>query len=152
MFEWNQKWSCIGDFWGIIFFSIFTLIGEYHISYHSSNLSFVLHYIKFIVCWSWIMLYTMCLHLKIFVLLTLPPERFFSFAIFNYACTCMIFYQLLPATFGKSRSFSTASKSEPLTQSKGRYMVTLIPGDGVGPELVHSVKRVFRYGPWINIV
>ncbi|KAJ7336484.1 Isocitrate dehydrogenase [NAD] subunit beta, mitochondrial [Desmophyllum pertusum] len=52
-------------------------------------------------------------------------------------------FQLLPAAFGKSRSLSTASKNEPLTQSKGRYMVTLIPGDGVGPELVHSVKRVF---------
>jgi len=53
--------------------------------------------------------------------------------------------QLLPATFGKSRSFGIASKSEALAQSKGKYLVTLIPGDGVGPELVHSVKRVFRY-------
>ena len=53
--------------------------------------------------------------------------------------------QFLPAAFGKSRSFGIASKSEALAQSKGKYLVTLIPGDGVGPELVHSVKRVFRY-------
>lgn len=56
-------------------------------------------------------------------------------------------FQLMPAAFRKSRAYSTnvesASKSEPLAQSKGRYMVTLIPGDGVGPELCHSVKRVF---------
>lgn len=56
-------------------------------------------------------------------------------------------FQLLPTTFGKSRALSTsvrsASRTEPLAQSKGRYMVTLIPGDGVGPELCHSVKRVF---------
>lgn len=56
-------------------------------------------------------------------------------------------FQLMPAAFIKSREYSTnvesASKSEPLAQSKGRYMVTLIPGDGVGPELCHSVKRVF---------
>ena len=51
----------------------------------------------------------------------------------------------MPAAFGNSRSFNIASKSEALAQSKGKYMVTLIPGDGVGPELVHSVKRVFRY-------
>jgi len=60
----------------------------------------------------------------------------------------IFFFQILPAAFGKRRALSTnvgsASKSEPLAQSKGRYMVTLIPGDGVGPELVHSVKRVFR--------
>lgn len=58
------------------------------------------------------------------------------------------FFQLMPVASRKPRAYSTnvesASKSEPLAQSKGRYMVTLIPGDGVGPELCHSVKRVFR--------
>ncbi|XP_027040785.1 isocitrate dehydrogenase [NAD] subunit beta, mitochondrial-like isoform X1 [Pocillopora damicornis] len=51
------------------------------------------------------------------------------------------FQVLLPAAWCKTRSFSNAS--EPLTQAQGRYMVTLIPGDGVGPELVYSVKRIF---------
>lgn len=62
-----------------------------------------------------------------------------------YICVILKFFfphQLLPAVWCKTRSFSNAS--EPLTQAQGRYMVTLIPGDGVGPELVYSVKRIFR--------
>ena len=57
-----------------------------------------------------------------------------------HLCNLEVFFphQLLPAVWCKTRSFSNAS--EPLTQAQGRYMVTLIPGDGVGPELVYSVK------------
>ncbi|CAI9587603.1 unnamed protein product [Staurois parvus] len=29
-------------------------------------------------------------------------------------------------------------------QSEGAFRVTMIPGDGVGPELMHSVKEVFK--------
>ena len=69
-------------------------------------------------------------------------------ALVKLRLTFQTFFQLMPASFRKPRAYSTnvesASKSEPLAQSKGRYMVTLIPGDGVGPELCHSVKRVFR--------
>ena len=45
------------------------------------------------------------------------------------------------------KAFSTGADSvpdEPSLEFKGRYTVTLIPGDGVGPELVHCVKQVFR--------
>ncbi|PIO09221.1 hypothetical protein AB205_0076330, partial [Aquarana catesbeiana] len=28
--------------------------------------------------------------------------------------------------------------------SEGAFRVTMIPGDGVGPELMHSVKEVFK--------
>ncbi|XP_068709337.1 isocitrate dehydrogenase [NAD] subunit beta, mitochondrial-like [Montipora foliosa] len=56
-------------------------------------------------------------------------------------------FQFLPAALGKSRMLSTSvaskSSSEPLAQSQTRHMVTLIPGDGVGPELCHSVRRIF---------
>ena len=27
----------------------------------------------------------------------------------------------------------------------GRFMVTVLPGDGIGPEMMNHVKSVFRY-------
>lgn len=36
-------------------------------------------------------------------------------------------------------------KINPGTQYGGRYTVTLIPGDGAGPELAESLKEVFRH-------
>ena len=32
---------------------------------------------------------------------------------------------------------------EPVSQHEGRQTVTLVPGDGVGPELTKSVRDVF---------
>jgi len=33
----------------------------------------------------------------------------------------------------------------PLAKYGGRYLVTLIPGDGIGKEVTNCVKRVFAY-------
>lgn len=32
----------------------------------------------------------------------------------------------------------------PVSQPSGKQVVTMVPGDGVWPELLHSVKDVFR--------
>ena len=32
----------------------------------------------------------------------------------------------------------------PVSQPAGKQVVTMVPGDGVWPELMHSVKDVFR--------
>ena len=36
------------------------------------------------------------------------------------------------------------SKS-PLAQYGGRYTVTMLPGDGIGPEMMNYVREVYRY-------
>jgi len=41
-------------------------------------------------------------------------------------------------------SFVLQSKS-PLAQYGGRFTVTMLPGDGIGPEMMGYVKEVFRY-------
>lgn len=36
-------------------------------------------------------------------------------------------------------------------KSEGTFQVTMLPGDGVGPELMHAVKEVFKVtalAPW----
>lgn len=38
---------------------------------------------------------------------------------------------------------STAAKSEPATVTKKDKTCTLIPGDGIGPEIAHSVMKIF---------
>lgn len=39
----------------------------------------------------------------------------------------------------------TAAKASPVSQYGGRYTVTMIPGDGIGPEMMGYVKDIFRY-------
>lgn len=36
------------------------------------------------------------------------------------------------------------ASTEPVTNPSGRQTVTMIPGDGVGPEIMGSVKDVFK--------
>lgn len=31
---------------------------------------------------------------------------------------------------------------------EGAFPVTMLPGDGVGPELMHAVKEVFKVNSW----
>ncbi|KAI9293256.1 putative isocitrate dehydrogenase [Neoconidiobolus thromboides FSU 785] len=46
------------------------------------------------------------------------------------------------------RSYASASKVTgnyvPNKDDKGNYVVTLIPGDGIGPEIADSVKRIYK--------
>lgn len=42
------------------------------------------------------------------------------------------------------RSF-TASKPFPVAQYGGRFTVTMLPGDGIGPEMMSYVENIFRY-------
>ncbi|KAK7013172.1 Isocitrate dehydrogenase [NAD] subunit gamma 1, mitochondrial [Halocaridina rubra] len=44
----------------------------------------------------------------------------------------------------QKRSF-TAAKPFPVAQYGGRFTVTMLPGDGIGPELMGYVKNIFRY-------
>ncbi|XP_071513306.1 isocitrate dehydrogenase [NAD] subunit gamma, mitochondrial-like [Panulirus ornatus] len=39
----------------------------------------------------------------------------------------------------------TASKPFPVAQYGGRFTVTMLPGDGIGPEMMGYVKNIFRY-------
>lgn len=34
--------------------------------------------------------------------------------------------------------------AEPVSKPAGRHVVTLVPGDGVGPEMMASVQEVFK--------
>jgi len=38
-----------------------------------------------------------------------------------------------------------AEKKKPFAQYGGRYTVTMLPGDGIGPEMMGYVREVFRY-------
>ena len=63
-----------------------------------------------------------------------------------------IFYKLQQCckitgtSFGKKHisTEANAQTDDPFASFGGRHTVTLIPGDGVGPELAHSVKQIFR--------
>ncbi|ORZ20789.1 isocitrate dehydrogenase, NAD-dependent [Absidia repens] len=64
------------------------------------------------------------------------------------AVSALKFNALSAAKFNGIRSITTASPS--LTQAfsaekntNGNYLVTLIPGDGIGPEISRSVKEIF---------
>lgn len=46
--------------------------------------------------------------------------------------------------FSQKRSF-TAAKPFPVAQYGGRFTVTMLPGDGIGPELMGYVQNIFRY-------
>lgn len=52
--------------------------------------------------------------------------------------------QLLPLIF-KKNSFYQVHDVPPHAKYGGRNTVTLIPGDGVGPEMVTAVQDIFRY-------
>ena len=43
------------------------------------------------------------------------------------------------------KSFHQAHDVPPHAKYGGRNTVTLIPGDGVGPEMVTAVQDIFRY-------
>jgi len=47
---------------------------------------------------------------------------------------------------GRSRSseWSLLSAQSENAKSEGTFQVTMLPGDGVGPELMHAVKEVFK--------
>ncbi|KAK8754481.1 hypothetical protein OTU49_016402, partial [Cherax quadricarinatus] len=44
-----------------------------------------------------------------------------------------------------SRRTFTASKPFPVAQYGGRFTVTMLPGDGIGPEMMGYVQNIFRY-------
>ena len=37
------------------------------------------------------------------------------------------------------------SRAKHLAKYGGRFMVTLLPGDGIGPEMMGYVKQMFQY-------
>ncbi|XP_037578485.1 isocitrate dehydrogenase [NAD] subunit gamma, mitochondrial-like [Dermacentor silvarum] len=58
---------------------------------------------------------------------------------------------LLPAgTTSTPRKYFSGQAQPPHATAKakygGRFMVTMLPGDGIGPELMKHVREVFRYG------
>ncbi|KAI8481014.1 PREDICTED: isocitrate dehydrogenase [NAD] subunit beta, mitochondrial-like isoform X3 [Branchiostoma belcheri] len=59
--------------------------------------------------------------------------------------------QWQPASVLCSRAVSTTIPAQdpavaaPVSKPKGNQKVTMIPGDGIGPELMHSVKEVFKH-------
>lgn len=72
------------------------------------------------------------------------------------AANCFVKAMLRPSTLHHSseilfghetslRSFSFKHSIPPSAKYGGRHTVTLIPGDGVGPELMLHVKTVFRH-------
>ncbi|XP_066980551.1 isocitrate dehydrogenase [NAD] subunit gamma, mitochondrial isoform X1 [Macrobrachium rosenbergii] len=46
--------------------------------------------------------------------------------------------------FSQKRTF-TAAKPFPVAQYGGRFTVTMVPGDGIGPEMMGYVQNIFRY-------
>ena len=44
-----------------------------------------------------------------------------------------------------SRSVSLTASNIPLAKYGGRHTVTMMPGDGIGPEMMGYLKEVFRY-------
>ncbi|KAG7453715.1 isocitrate dehydrogenase [NAD] subunit gamma, mitochondrial-like, partial [Solea senegalensis] len=48
---------------------------------------------------------------------------------------------------GSMKSLSSSSRSlwPPPARYGGRHIVTLIPGDGIGPELADHVQKLFRF-------
>jgi len=44
-----------------------------------------------------------------------------------------------------SRGYKLKSSNIPLAKYGGRHTVTMLPGDGIGPEMMGYVKEVFRY-------
>ena len=44
-----------------------------------------------------------------------------------------------------SRSVSLTAANIPLAKYGGRHTVTMMPGDGIGPEMMGYLKEVFRY-------
>ena len=44
-----------------------------------------------------------------------------------------------------TESFLFLQKRKPFAQYGGRYTVTMLPGDGIGPEMMGYVRQVFRY-------
>ncbi|XP_067949942.1 isocitrate dehydrogenase [NAD] subunit beta, mitochondrial-like isoform X2 [Watersipora subatra] len=51
---------------------------------------------------------------------------------------------LLSRGFKTCSSLKLAHSATPVSQPAGKQVVTMIPGDGVWPELMHSVKDVFK--------
>ncbi|ROT65407.1 putative isocitrate dehydrogenase [Penaeus vannamei] len=64
-------------------------------------------------------------------MLNLSPREWVSFSIW------------VPVVLPR-RSF-TASKPFPVAQYGGRFTVTMLPGDGIGPEMMSYVENIFRY-------
>ncbi|CAL1525864.1 unnamed protein product [Lymnaea stagnalis] len=44
----------------------------------------------------------------------------------------------------QDQTHQQASIAEPISRPSGRHMVTLVPGDGVGPEIMAGVQEVFK--------
>ncbi|XP_056395099.1 isocitrate dehydrogenase [NAD] subunit gamma, mitochondrial isoform X1 [Hyla sarda] len=53
--------------------------------------------------------------------------------------------QVLPAAWTQHRDYSSQHMIPPPAKYGGRHTVTMIPGDGIGPELALHVKEVFRH-------
>ena len=43
------------------------------------------------------------------------------------------------------RGYKLKASNIPLAKYGGRHTVTMLPGDGIGPEMMSYVKEVFRY-------
>ena len=70
---------------------------------------------------------------------------------------------MLANPWSKCLEFWIQTMAEPVSKPEGKQLVTLIPGDGVGPELMSSVKDVFHaagvpidfeeiYLRWVNLM
>jgi hypothetical protein len=42
------------------------------------------------------------------------------------------------------RNFNVTSRNEIKAKYGGRFMVTMLPGDGIGPEMMGYVKSIFK--------
>jgi len=49
------------------------------------------------------------------------------------------------STVVSSRGYKLKTSNIPLAKYGGRHTVTMLPGDGIGPEMMNYVKEVFRY-------
>lgn len=48
------------------------------------------------------------------------------------------------------RNIALTTNRETKAKYGGRFMVTLLPGDGIGPEMAEHLKRIFKYGLFIS--
>lgn len=61
-------------------------------------------------------------------------------------------FQVIPFSYQKFYNICNVfpfslhqSKPFPVAQYGGRFTVTMLPGDGIGPEMMSYVENIFRY-------
>lgn len=55
-------------------------------------------------------------------------------------------HQLRHLTTGNQLKLKLTKTTEPKAKYGGRFMVTMLPGDGIGPEMMNHVKTIFKVG------